>query len=74
VRGDVTTNSIQSAFSLLKRGVIGQFHKLSGKHLHRYLAEFEYRFNNRKEDDLFIETVKRLCGVKPLQFAELTSK
>jgi transposase-like protein len=72
-RGDVTTNSIESAFSLLKRGVIGQFHKLSGKHLHRYLAEFEYRFNNRKEDDVFIATVKRLCGVKPLQFAELTS-
>jgi hypothetical protein len=40
VRGDVTTNSIESAFSLLKRGVIGHFHKLSGKHLHRYLAEF----------------------------------
>jgi len=72
-RGDVTTNSIESAFSLLKRGVIGQFHKLSGKHLHRYLAEFEYRFNNRKEDDVFIATVKRLCGVKPLQFTELTS-
>jgi transposase-like protein len=45
VRGDVTTNSIESVFSLFKRGVIGQFHKLSGKHLHRYLAEFEYRFD-----------------------------
>jgi transposase-like protein len=73
VRGDVTTNSIESAFSLFKRGVIGQFHKLSGKHLHRYLAEFEYRFNRRKESDVFIQTVQRLCGVKPLRFAELTS-
>jgi hypothetical protein len=73
VRGDVTTNSIESAFSLLKRGVIGQFHKLSGKHLHRYLAEFEYRFNNRSESDVFINTVRRLCNVSPLRFAELTS-
>lgn len=73
VRGDVTTNSIESAFSLLKRGIIGQFHKLSGKHLHRYLAEFEYRFNNRKNSDAFIQTVQRLCGVEPLRFTELTS-
>ena len=73
VRGDVTTNSIESAFSLLKRGVIGQFHKLSGKHLHRYLAEFEYRFNRRNDADVFIETVRRLCGFKPLRFADLTS-
>ncbi|HZR58523.1 MAG TPA: IS1595 family transposase [Terriglobales bacterium] len=73
VRGDVTTNSIESAFSLLKRGIIGQFHKLSGKHLHRYLAEFEYRFNHRKDSDVFIQTVKRLCGVEPLRFAALTS-
>jgi len=73
VRGDVTTNSIESAFSLFKRGVIGQFHKLSGKHLHRYLAEFEYRFNRRDDADVFIETVRRLCGFKPLRFADLTS-
>ena len=73
VRGDVYTNSIESAFSLFKRGVIGQFHKLSGKHLHRYLAEFEYRFNHRDDGDVFIETVRRLCGFKPLRFADLTS-
>ncbi len=72
-RGDVYTNSIESAFSLLKRGMIGQFHKLSGKHLHRYLNEFEYRFNNRKTGDVFIQTVQRLCGCKPLPFAKLTS-
>jgi hypothetical protein len=58
---------------LLKRGIVGQFHKLSGKHLHRYLAEFEYRFNNRKNSDLFIQTVQRLCGFTPLRFDALTS-
>jgi transposase-like protein len=72
-RGDVYTNSIESAFSLLKRGIIGQFHKLSGKHLHRYLAEFEYRFNHRTDADVFIGTVQRLCGFKPLRFVALTS-
>jgi hypothetical protein len=74
VRGDVYTNTVESAFSLLKRGVIGQFHKLSGKHLHRYLAEFEYRFNRRNEEDVFIATVRRLCRVEPLRFAKLTSE
>ena len=59
---------------VLKRGVIGQFHKLSGKHLHRCLAEFEYRFNHRTDADVFIGTVQRLCGFKPLRFAALTSE
>ena len=45
VRGDVYTNTIESAFSLLKRGIMGSFHMISIKHLHRYLSEFEYRFN-----------------------------
>jgi transposase-like protein len=73
VRGDVTTNAIESVFSLFKRGVIGQYHKLSAKHLQRYLTEFEYRFNRRNDGDVFIETVRRLCGFKPLRFADLTS-
>ena len=74
VRGDITTNSIESAFSLFKRGVIGQFHKLSGKHLHRYLAEFEYRFNRRHSDQMFADTVRRLVGIKPLMFSTLISE
>jgi transposase-like protein len=73
VRGDVYTNSIESVFSLFKRGLIGQYHKLSAKHLQRYLTEFEYRFNRRNDADVFIETVRRLCGFKPLRFADLTS-
>lgn len=73
VRGDITTNSIESAFSLFKRGLIGQFHKLSAKHLHRYLAEFEWRFNRRHSNEMFAETVRRLAGIKPLTFATLTS-
>lgn len=73
VRGIVHTNTIESAFSLFKRGIVGQFHKISIKHLQRYLDEFTYRFNRRNNGDIFIETVYRLCGFKPLRFAELTS-
>src|SRR5579859_1875625 len=51
--GMIHTNSIESAFSLLKRGYIGAFHKLSGKHLHRYLDEFQMRFNNRRNKQFF---------------------
>lgn len=74
VRGDVFTNTVESAFSLLKRGLIGSFHKVSIKHLHRYLAEFEYRFNRRKEKDSFAETVRRLAGLPALRFDVLISE
>ncbi len=51
VRGDVTTNTIESVFSLLKRGLYGTFHSVSKKHLHRYLGEFDFRYNARRIDD-----------------------
>ncbi len=47
----VTTNTVEGFFSLLKRGVIGTFHNVSRKHLHRYVSEFEFRWNTRKMDD-----------------------
>jgi transposase-like protein len=73
VRGDAYTNTIENAFSLFKRGIIGQYHKVSAKHLQRYLDECAYRFNRRKYDP-FGETVRRLCGFPPLTFASLTSE
>jgi transposase-like protein len=73
VRGNVHTNTIENHWSLLKRGIIGSFHQVSVKHLDRYLSEFEYRQNNRKEPDLFIKTVARMCGTIPLPMAELTA-
>lgn len=74
VRGDVHTNTIESAFSLFKRGVNGSFHFVSIKHLQRYLNEFSYRFNRRKDDGAFMETVRRLAGFAPLTFDALTSE
>lgn len=51
VRGLATTNTVEGFFSLLKRGLNGTFHHVSRTHLHRYLAEFEFRYNTRFMDD-----------------------
>lgn len=46
--GDITTNSIESFWATLKRGIIGIYHKVSRKHLQRYVDEFVWRYNTRK--------------------------
>ena len=46
-----STNTVESYFALLKRGVYGTFHNVSEAHLHRYLAEFDFRYNNRNVSD-----------------------
>ena len=46
-RGDVTTNTVEGAFSIFKRGMKGVYQHCAEKHLHRYLAEFEFRYSNR---------------------------
>jgi transposase-like protein len=53
VRGIVHTNSIESFWSLFKRGVMGSYHSVSKKYLPLYLAELQFRFNSRKEADIF---------------------
>jgi hypothetical protein len=47
VRGDVHTNTIEGVFSIFKRGMQGVYQHCAEKHLHRYLAEFDFRYNNR---------------------------
>jgi transposase-like protein len=47
VRGDVHTNTIEGYFSILKRGINGVYHHVSQQHLKRYLAEFDFRYNER---------------------------
>src|SRR5712671_549335 len=74
VRGNVHTNTVESAFSLFKRGLNGAFHKVSLKHLQRYLNEFEFRFNNRKSADLFGLTVRRMAGMGNLSYAKLVEQ
>src|SRR5580704_1962866 len=51
VRGDVHTNTIEGFFSIFKRGMRGIYQHCAEKHLHRYLAEFDFRYNTRKLTD-----------------------
>ena len=53
VRGNIHTNTIEGFWSLIKRGVMGTYHKVSAKYLPLYIAEFEFRYNNRKNPDIF---------------------
>jgi hypothetical protein len=46
-RGDVHTNTLENLFSIFKRGLVGTYQHMDKKHLHRYLAEFDFRRNNR---------------------------
>jgi transposase-like protein len=70
----IHTNTVESSFSLLKRGLIGSFHRVSTKHLKRYLNEFEYRFNERNSTQQFENCVAEMCATKPLTFRKLVSK
>ena len=58
VVGDVHTNGIEGVWSLFKRSIAGSFHKISVKHLDRYLEELEWRFNNRKNPQIFHDTIE----------------
>jgi transposase-like protein len=53
VRGKVHTNNIEGFWSLLKRGIVGTYHNVSKDYLPLYLAEFQFRHNNRKNPDIF---------------------
>jgi transposase-like protein len=57
VRGNVHTANLDSFWSLLKRGVIGTYHKVSKDYLPLYLAEFSYRHNNRKNPNIFADVI-----------------
>ena len=49
----INTNSIESFWAIVKRGIIGQYHQVSLKYLPNYVAEFVFKYNNRKVDDMF---------------------
>jgi len=65
VDGDIHTNTIESFWALLKRGMFGQFHSVSRRHLQRYVDEFCYRYNLRKASPQFAFnlTINRALGV-----------
>ena len=63
VNGDAHTNNVESFWALLKRGIVGQYHKVSLRYLPKYIDEFCYRHNYRKAEDLFGLTLQRAMGV-----------
>jgi len=71
--GDVHTNTIENAFSLLKRGIMGTWHKISAKHLAAYLDEMTFRFNRRHNPNLFLDTLRHMVTADPLTFERLTA-
>jgi transposase-like protein len=71
-RGDVHSNTVESAFSLLKRGLIGTFHHVGEQHLQRYVTEFDFRWNNRKTTDTErSDTLLSQVGGKRLQYRRI---
>jgi transposase-like protein len=65
VRGEAHTNTIEGYFSILKRGITGVYHHVSQQHLKRYLAEFDFRYNERMALGVndFERAAKALRGV-----------
>ncbi len=66
-RGHVTTNTVESSFALLKRGLVGTFHSVSEQHLQRYVTEFDFRWNTRQslgfnDTDRAAVTLKNIGG------------
>ena len=75
VRGNAYANTVENYFSLLKRGIIGTYHLVSTQHLHRYLAEFDFRYNHRNVPDMIraMEATRNAEG-KRLQYRRLIGR
>jgi transposase-like protein len=68
-----STQTVENAFSLFKRGIVGNYHQLSREHLDRYLGEFCWRYNRRRMQPwLFEMTLTNLLNKKPLPYKDLT--
>ena len=65
VRGDVHTNNLEGFYSIFKRGMKGVYQHCKERHLHRYLAEFDFRYNNQVALGVndTVRTAKALRGI-----------
>lgn len=70
VRGDIYTNTAESSFALLKRGIVGIYHNVSREHLHRYIWQFDFMWNNRKLND----GERTILGIKAAEGKRLMYK
>lgn len=62
--GDIHTNTIEGFWSLLKRGIVGQYHQVSIRHLQQYVNEFCYRYNHRKNPEVFEYTLQKALRIE----------
>jgi transposase-like protein len=60
--GEIHTNTIEGFWGLLKRGIVGQYHRVTLRHLHQYVTEFCYRYNYRNNPAIFELTLRRAVG------------
>ena len=66
-------NSIEGVWSLFKRSIVGSFHKVSSKHIDRYLSELEWRFNNRNNEHIFADALRRIVRTEKLTYRDLVA-
>lgn len=63
VKGECHTNTMENFWSILKRGIIGQYHKVSCKYLNQYINEFCFRYNNRDNNQIFDLTLLKAVNL-----------
>jgi hypothetical protein len=76
-RGDVHTNSIESVWAVLKRGIHGTFHHVSKKHLNRYVQEFAFRLSDGKVENhtwVRMDALVKMVAGKRITYSELTKE
>ena len=73
VFGDMHPNSIEGVWSLFRKSLVGSFHKVSKKHLSRYLEELEWRFGNRNSDHIFLDTLRCIVSTNTLTYEQLVA-
>lgn len=71
VRADVHTNTVESVWSLFKRSIVGAYHQISKKHMDKYLDEQAWRFDNRRNEYLFRDTLLKLLTSENVPFKKL---
>jgi transposase-like protein len=71
VDGWIHTNTVESSFSNFKRALVGSFHQMSYKHLDKYLREFEFRQNNKRNPAMFEQVLQNAAVTKHVTFRAL---
>lgn len=66
VRGEYHVNTLEGFWSLLKRGIIGQYHRITPNHLQSYINEFSFRYTNRSDSNLFDTVLIRAVNLAPV--------